>query len=722
MKQDLDQRIWLPVVFFIIGFLMAEMPLISRLNNWQNRTDFMDRTLRYLIENFFTPGSAFSLLSIGVAIVSALSGFIYMHSAKKLDVYHSLPVKREILFLQQYAYGVLYYVVPMVLHILICVVICAANGVMNGAVLGSALGFFLVQLLMYLICYSMVVVAVCLTGNLVISVLGSAVLLVYTLVIFWLRSSLMNSFFETYYGMETYGILPLTPIDIIYRMILEMDRADSFAYVDYMGHYGQMLLATVIYTVIALFLYKKRPTEVAGNTMAFPISEPIVKAMIVIPGAMCSGYLFTGIISNNDDFIWFLLGAVFGFAIICALMEIIFRKDMKAILAHPLQFVFNGVCVIGILMILEFDLLGYDTYIPDEDEVESYAIDFGGINTIYSGYGDINYTYRLDNMEITDNPGTRKLLEHAAAYTRPLRRGEMEQEISDGKVYNSSFDVRYNLKNGKTVYRSYLMNLRDEQVMQWLADTCNDIQHKLGTYPILSRENTDSYMGVLVECAYATDEIPLSAEQMQRFVEVYRRDLTNLSFEEMITEYPVADLSFALKEPEANTEYAMEYTTEITEIATKEYITSSNFDYYGEEHGYRIYPSFTQTIALLKEYGAEFATVIPAEDIIDIEITDYSEEVDDHDGLYTKIAEVHYTAEAGQQAQMDEILPNLVANKFVEGFLYDTNTETYIDVDVTYMRDNIEMSQYFKFKPGHVPEFVLEDLEAEFENMEEAAQ
>ena len=46
----------------------------------------------------------------------------------------------------------------------------------------------------------------------------------------------------------------------------------------------------------------------------------------------------------------------------------------------------------------------------------------------------------------------------------------------------------------------------------------------------------------------------------------------------------------------------------------------TGFEYYSEESGYEIYPSFTQTIALLEEYGATIVNEIPAEDVITVEM------------------------------------------------------------------------------------------------------
>lgn len=709
MKQDLEQRIWLPVVFFIIGFLTTELPLISSLNHLWERSDPEGRIMDYLLGQFFTPVNGFIIITVGMSILSALSGFAYIHSAKKLDVYHSIPVKREALFVQQYVYGILYYLVPMVIHVLICLGICGGNFALTRAVFGQAVGFVVVQLLMYLVIYAVTVLAVCLTGNMVISVLGSGVLLVYSLILGILRSSLMDTFFMTAYSTGSIEDFPaFSPVHLIYKVIYIMEEGmeEYLVYTDYMGEYGKLLLMAAVYTVIALLLHKKRPTEAVSRSIAFPITEPVVKTMVVLPVSITMGYFFAAVFSYSDSFSWFVFGCIFGFIICCPLMEIIFRKDVKAVISHPLQLVFNGVCVIAILVIFKCDIFGYDTYIPKESEVESYAISFSEQPYIYGRNININ-TYRLENMTIIDNASTRALLENGAQITRKLRTEEAVLDVEE--AYYTSYVVKYQLKNGREVYRSYLMNMKDEQVMQWVEDTYSDMQYKLGVYPVLSEKHEKNYIGVLLNYLFAMEQIPLSEDKMQEFLETYQRELTNLSFEQMQTEYPIAELTFAVGDPETDNEMGNEYV--IRESATY-YAETPGFRYSSEESGYMIYPSFTQTLALLEEYGAHIASELPAEDVVSMRVEDTSREVYDHDGYYNKVVEIEYTAKDDEQEKIAQILPTLTNYQLGPDFSTEESTDPNLRVYITYYYNDVERSNSFEIKMGMIPEFLTEDLNA----------
>ncbi|MBE5883445.1 MAG: hypothetical protein E7291_03320 [Lachnospiraceae bacterium] len=715
MKYDLEQRIWLPVLFFIISFLTMEIVLISEFEAlWSRATRqtemlqasfFAERAHDFLLNNFWAPNVGSLVLTIAVAAVSGLSGFAFLHSAKKLDVYHSLPIKRERLFLQQYIYGILYYIVPLLLHVIICLGICAANGMLSGAVLGQALCYVLVQLLIYLVCYAVILVAVCLTGNTIISVLGSAILLTYSLVVVLLKSELMYKFLVTYYEVDSLtGVPAFTPIHLITNMVyaLESSTGKYLMYGDGLVYYVKLLVMAVFCTAIALFLYKKRPTEAAGRTMIFAITEPVAKLMVVFPVSILSGYLFDSVMTRNNGVGWFVFGCIFGFIVSCPLMEIIYRKDVKAVLKHPLQLVFNGVFLLAVIGVLHFDVFGYDTYIPKESKLESYAVSYLDLVNVYGGYGNSRES-RLSNMAITDNESVRRLLEHAAEVTRPARTRGFDADSE--KEYNfSSIVVKYRLNSGREIYRSYNINTADEQVMQWVSDMYDDMEYKMGAYPILTENPDRNYVGILLQYGYHSEDIPLPQEKMERFIETYQQELLTLTFDEIRNEYPVAKLSFAYRDAR---EEGLEETYAVME--TVSYYESSRFTYDWEEYGYEIYPSFTQTIALLEEYGANIVNEITPEEVVSIRICDYSREVNDYDGLLTKEIVLEYTAEEHPE-KVALILTNVMPNQMVNSFKMEA-MEPNVDVNITYYIDGQERYESCQFYIDSMPEFLIQDME-----------
>ena len=724
LKQELEQRIWLPVIFFILSFLAMEMNLISYFDRISEKLDFTKRATDYVMNTFFSVSdSGFVIFTIIVAVISALSGFSYMHSSKKLDVYHSMPIKREKLFGQQYIYGILYYVIPFAIHVILCLVICAGNGLGGFKIYGQALGFVLVNLLVYLAVYAVTVLAVTLTGNIVISVLGSVVLLLYSYILALLKYELMERFFETYYYFYNAeymgGIWAFSPIHLVIQMCDAMNDAEALNYTGYFGYYGKFILMIIVYTIAALWLYQKRHTESAGKSMAFALSEPFVKTLVVFPASFGCGYIICGIASNSNSFGWYLFGCVFGFAIICPLMEIIFRKDVKAVFKRPLQIAFNGALVLIVVFLFRLDVFGYDTYIPAEDKVESYAVYFNEINN------PMNYgTWELlEDMKITDNESTRRLLEHAAEVTRPLRKGDIE-ELNDGSKY-TGLAVKYNLKNGKSVYRSYMINIGDAQIMQYVADTYNDRKFKESAYPILAEDYEKTYNGIQLQYGYYSESIQLGEKEMQEFLEVYTKELMNFTFDEMQSDYPIATLAFTIPYREGDEDYPVvvrEETLTNTTVSAemvKVYGDGVDFEFYDTDSGYRIYPAFTETLALLTSYGANPVNEIEVENIINIQIEDYSREVNDHDGVLSKLIEVEFNPEKDGEEAMQQILDSIVADRFIEGIDAYSKAEENISVRIDHFYEGRERSNHFTFRKGMMPDCVAEALQEAAKNLSE---
>lgn len=718
-KQDLEQRIWLPVLFFIISFLFLEILLVSRLNDLQYRNNFVENAINYLLDSLFSPVSAFWIITMIVAVVGGLTGFSYLHSARKLDVYHSIPVKRETLFLQQYVYGILYFMIPLMLHVIICLVIALINGIPIGSIIGHILGFMLVQILIYLMTYSVTILAVCLTGNTVISVLGSSILLTYTLILELLKTSLMSDFYKTYYDVSQLSGFPvLSPMHLWYRFNEKLsDGSTDWTYASEAGFYIKFILMAAIYAIFALWVYKKRPTEAAGRTMAFGITEPLIKTMLVIPATLVSGYLFSGIVSSGRY--WYFFGCAFGFIIGCPLMEIIFRKDIKAVLKHPLQILFNGVCITAIMIVVQLDLFGYDTYIPDDDKVESYAVVFNDIDEIYGNYGS-SVEKRLKNMHITGNESTRALLSYAAENSRNTYLIQEKRETNknaDRQAYSTIW-VKYHLKNDKELYRRYLINMKDEQVKYWVENIYEDMDYKQAEYPIFTEGHLDQYKGIQLSAYYNTQEKFFSPDKMKAFSETYLEELRSLSIQEMTTEYPVAEIAFRIPSDTHIDSYVGEHTEMVAVQEAPYYDKGNDISYYSES-GYHVYPSFTKTLALLEQYGFMVSNVIPEENLISFRITDSTEEADDFDGLYTKIVELEYQADDLTKAQLEQLFDAIAPGHMAGDFDLLKEREEYIDIRIGFYTENgFENVEYGAFKKGMIPDFVLEDLAKGAEELE----
>lgn len=725
-KQDAEQRIWLPVILFIISFIFLEIALVSEFEWLKTRDDYVARAVDYLTNEFFVPHSVIGFLTVIAAFLCALTGFSFVHSSKKLDVYHSLPIKREKLFLHQYFYGILYYVIPLLLHFFICLGITAANKVLNGQILAAAFGFLAFQILLFLANYSVSVLAVCLTGSALISVLGSAVFMAYSLGLEIIASQLMDDYYRTYLSYGDDSVIPvLSPLHLMYNFFMKVRWEDSLSYLQErlrwqsslyylnitgIGYVVRFLLMIIIYTGLSLLVYKKRASEAASHTIAFKSAEPVIKAMVVIPGTFLAGYLFSALGTYGNNRVWFYFGCVFGFVILCPVMEIIFRKEVKALFRHPLQILFNSICVMGILVVLQFDLLGYDTYVPKAEKTEGYSIHLDCINYAHGRYG-YNVQEALKEMALTDNESVRALLTYAAEITRPVQNDfKTEENAQYCNIY-----AKYQLKNGHSTYRKYVININNEQVQYWLGNIYDDFAYKKTIYPILEENYAQHAIGLSLEYPFGEEMILLYPDDMKQFLEVYQKELTDLTVQDMITQYPTAELGFVFPNQEETVMIRKEMVTTQPLIAdsdwTKDMKSMYDVDDYYIESGYMLYPSFTESISLLESYGAGNNSNVDPENIINIKVSDYSYEEDDNDGLLTRLVELEYTSDDLTEEQMQVLFDSIVSNYMKGDFAALKSSHDSIDIRIGYYnKDGYEDARYFNFKNGMIPEFISEDL------------
>ncbi|MBE5875990.1 MAG: hypothetical protein E7290_03775 [Lachnospiraceae bacterium] len=686
IKQDLHQRVWFPVILFIISFFPMELTLVSELDRLQHKVNPIERMTQYMVE-FFTLANPFSIVTGVAALICALSGFSFMHSARKLDTYHSMPVKREQIFWQQYVYGILYYVIPVVIHVIICLGIGVALGAFRVEALSNMVWFALIQTLFFVLFYSVCVTAVCLTGNMVISVLGCGVLLIYSWVLYGLKTSLYDIFFDTYYYNQAGTIWAFSPLHLIANMLSDADYT-GFVYADCTLHYVKMLMQAAVYTLVALWLYKKRPTEAAGKSIAFGFAEPVIKAMIALPVTIVGAFLFRSVVENDARDGWFIFGGIFSLVLSCLVMEAIFRQNPREVFAHAKHLIVNGAIAATVIVIFRFDVFGYDYYMPAN--VKNYAISIYNLGDIYM-YRDSHREWSLENMELTPSESITKLIEQAIEDSETSHNMYYTYEkLADGAIYFSMY-VKYELDNGKEEYRCYLLNILNDSTQQLLNEIYNTDEYKLGIYPILSDGWKKQYNTVQVTTAYAEDRFALSEERMAKLIETYQRELKALRYEEIWNESPVASLGF---------EWDMS-------------VDNSQMHCY--EDNYKIYDSFTQTIALLEEYGCIMETTLPAEMITAIEIDDWSVENYDNNGEIDKVMRVNYTQD--DYAKLVEIVKNVESSSLVNEF--NPNMRVYdVNVDIIYMLNGKEYSRGFLFKPGCMPSWVREELDASLEELD----
>ena len=95
--------------------------------------EYLAKVLEYktkAVVNLVSYGNVMPLfLMVTAAVVIGAAGFAYLHNQKKVDFYHSIPVRRQMLYLVYHVDGILILTVTYFIHLLVLMAAAAACGV-----------------------------------------------------------------------------------------------------------------------------------------------------------------------------------------------------------------------------------------------------------------------------------------------------------------------------------------------------------------------------------------------------------------------------------------------------------------------------------------------------------------------------------------------------------------------------------------------------------------
>ncbi|MFQ9153418.1 MAG: DUF6449 domain-containing protein [Blautia sp.] len=164
-------------------------------------------------------------------------------------------------------------------------------------------------------------------------------------------------------------------------------------------------------------------------------------------------------------------------------------------------------------------------------------------------------------------------------------------------------DIRYNLKNGRVVYRTYPV---DSQVFEENAD---ELYEKPGfikaMYPIFGRRSSEiSSIWAYGVNARSGSYTFRSKEEKEEFAEAYKQDLLTLSYSDLSGSDLLGNMTIS-------------YEPEQQETGNEILPTSLISD---EDNGYPILRRFKKTIAVLEKFGVTFPETLDPDEVRELSV------------------------------------------------------------------------------------------------------
>lgn len=703
IKQDFKRRIWYPILAFITYFLFLEVILLLKLERLiRFPKAYSYDAITYVKDYFFGENAAKIAIIVCIsAFLCGISNYAYLHSKIQIDTYHSLPVSRTQLFWSKYLTGILQFLLPFVIHVFICAGLAAGRDAFCTETVFSMLSYIGILLIVFILAYSAAVIAVELTGNIIISILGTVVLFSYSMIIAVLMHLLSERFYDTYivYGSQENivndKVWCFSPLSMIWQLFCNPDPSAAEGVFRYNTSYLWILIiGAVFYSLAAYFIYLKRASESAGKSIAFGALEPVIKTICVIPASLFVAIFFGELSTNSNNEKWFLFGLVFGFTLLCILLEIIFRMDLRGAFMHKKQFLFNAACTALIFTVFRNDVLGYDTYVPADTQLHSCAVSISYLFPLSQriGYsnGDSTYLsaseYRMKNMEIQGNPSVMELARKAAKEGLTYQKFDYYDGIEETPEYieaaerQSSYrtiSFGYKLLNGKILYREYIIDIAKEDTLELLAEIFNDYDYKLGATPLFQDGWNTSFNILKCESNYKEKELALTPEKQAKLLETYQKEYMKLTLDTVMNTIPTGLITFESRTKQ-NTYYYENYTDEMF-----------------------VYPQFTETIALIKEYGFDMEEKLTPDEIEYIIVIGPHIDSQKMDVSVDESQKTKYT----DKEQIQQILDNIINDDF---FWQTAQYANYYNKKYTINVRAVEDGSSFQYKfiKDQIPDFI----------------
>lgn len=491
IKNYISSNSWLFLVTLLSICSITIIPLMLEiLKSSYNDLDTTNKiNILHILKNF---DYGFFMLTFALGGINAIDGFRYLNSKSEVDMYHSLPITRNNIFIVRYVVGIIYFLIPFLINILLFVLI----GVFSGY--GDTLNFtevakvVIYNILLFTSSYSFGVFATVITGNVFLMFcvwLGFMVFLPAN----YLAISNMLYYFLDFFILDN---------TIFYEVIEK-----TVPFIAYQEKYAiALVIQTVVMGILAYVCFNKRPSENSSNPIAINIFKPIIKNIGVVSAILVGGNL--AMMFSGEYILVFLIGGGIIGLIVNSAFEMLFALDVKMGFKNIKDFVIPMAIISLCVVFIKIDVLGYSDKIAPLEDIESI-------------------TY--NKIEITDSTSIKLLHDYME---NVINGTEIKENIIDGsevtKYYGELLnELTVNLKNGTSYKRQYkAINGRNQvelpiDYINYIEAINEEYVIKYNNYNITEEEIKSGKYFYFQHHGFYDDDTIKREMELEKFLEVY---------------------------------------------------------------------------------------------------------------------------------------------------------------------------------------------------------
>ena len=294
------QRTWpLWAAYTLIWLLLLPVTLFIRLSD--RHIVYSRPTLSYELLSTGLPSGAMMAAVFGIFFAMAM--FAYLTNPRATNGMHAMPIRREGLFLTHYLAGLFCQVVTLLVSFALAALVTAAFGVFDGYAVGMGL---LLCVLLVLFFYSFGVLCMVCVGQILAGAVFYGILNFLFVGMEVLLRSFAGNFLYGYDGRSSaFSTAPLSPpVEIASSLSVSYvyDGIDPIGVrVFHLGTFAAYAAAGLVLAALALLLYRKRRSEMTGNTVAIGWLRPVFKYGVALCSAFSLGQLLSYFVFELTD-------------------------------------------------------------------------------------------------------------------------------------------------------------------------------------------------------------------------------------------------------------------------------------------------------------------------------------------------------------------------------------------------------------------------------------
>lgn len=514
IKSDLKRFWWVSALYALVLFFNLPfyhlMLAGSEIDRWQK--EMLSRSLEVVTGH----NELQVLLIIVVPVLMAALLFKYLHTPRAAAMMHSLPCTRGTLFFSHNVAGLFLLVVPVVFTALVLMIVQSATCIKEFYSIADIFHWIGYTLLFDLLFYAVAVFVGMFTGN-------SIAQIVFTYILHFLPEGfnvLLNyNLQELLFGYAERGyegvLVKYLPIFTLLSGNMHSEYFTAWQIIAY-------LLVTVAFLGVALYVYKLRKLEAAGDIVAFSMIRPVFKYGVTICTMLLGGAYFAGL--PNSSYSVIVLGYLLSIFLGYWVAEMLMQKSFRVWSAYKGYLIYTAL-VILMLIGIKADIFGYVQRVPDAAQV----------NKVYLGYNLGSLMELEKGVAKSEDEYWRYAENHVFETGANIKNMiSLHKEIVEDpqKKEGPRRYIMYSLKNGRYLVRQYTID--EKEYVSFLKPIYESMEYKETRFPVLTKKvETIKTIEIKDERTPKRPLVISSAAEIKEFTDLLKEELSNATFEQI---------------------------------------------------------------------------------------------------------------------------------------------------------------------------------------------